>query len=317
MDAENTAAKTYVGMSPVGLLEVRGKDRIDLLHRLSTGDLRPLQTPHGIVSTLFTTQQGKVLDWTFVMSRPDSLWVRTSPGRAGPLCEWVDKYTVMEDVVTRDVSADWVLLTLQGPQTVAFAGLAEKPAAGHTADAAMAGLSGIWNTALSAYGERLEALVPAGEPATAAVAYLLQAGAVAASVADLEMWRLRAGVPSPNYEFKEEVNPLELRLAKHAVAWSKGCYIGQEVISRLDSYDKVARLLMGIVCDTPLPRDTELKLTRDGKPLGRITSLLHDGAGSVGLAIVKREAAQPGLAQVITDAGPIAAQLVDRPFWAE
>src|SRR6185437_6476284 len=83
---------------PAAVVRVTGKDRIDLLHRLSTRDLKPLNESERVASTLFTTHQGKLIDWVFVLSRPDHLVLHASAGRAETLAAWIAKYTIMEDV---------------------------------------------------------------------------------------------------------------------------------------------------------------------------------------------------------------------------
>ena len=168
---------------------------------------------------------------------------------------------------------------------------------------------------IAAYGARFETLLPVA----AAEALLLRGRAAGLDVGDgeaLERLRLEAGVPSPEHEFKDEVNPLELRL-KSAVSWTKGCYVGQEVIARLDSYDKVARALIGFEGRERMPADADLRIRRAGKLLGRVTSLhqLPDGR-VLGLAVVKREEAVPGDAELTGADKSVAVRLLDRPFWA-
>jgi folate-binding Fe-S cluster repair protein YgfZ len=104
------------------------------------------------------------------------------------------------------------------------------------------------------------------------------------------------------------------------VHWHKGCYIGQEVISRLDSYNKVARLLVGFSSSVVLPADAAapLKISCDGRPLGRVTSWVPTASGCVGLALVKKAAAEgpmPMEAEIETAAGALPIRLEPRPFW--
>ena len=90
-----------------------------------------------------------------------------------------------------------------------------------------------------------------------------------------EWLRLLAGEPSPQFEYQKETNALELNLLHAAIGWNKGCYIGQEVISRLDSYDKVARGLMGFEClneTTVAPVAGDKLISPDGKTVGKVTS---------------------------------------------
>lgn len=310
-----TEAMTYVFSHQADVLRVTGADRLDLLHRLSTQDLRPLRQVGQMRQTLFTTQQGKLVDWTLLYALEDALWLQASLGRASKLKAWVDKYTIMEDVTTQALAPAVQELLLLGPDAARLAGLAQIPAEG----TCVARDGGMLSAALPAYGPGVRALVPADAATHLQQAWMAE-GATPADAATMEWLRLEAGVPSARAEFREQVNPLELRLTQHAVGWNKGCYIGQEVISRLDSYDKVARVLMGFVSEAPLaplPEGQTYKVTAEGKSLGRVTSWVNHGAGALGLAVVKREATHPMPATLEgpSDAASVAVQLVTRPFF--
>ncbi|MEI6805832.1 MAG: hypothetical protein WCK49_04930 [Myxococcaceae bacterium] len=79
--------------------------------------------------------------------------------------------------------------------------------------------------------------------------------------------RISACLPKAPNEINESYNPLEIGLSK-LIAWNKGCYVGQEVISRLDTYDKVSRQLMSVSCK----REDFEKL----KQSSEITTLLNE-----------------------------------------
>ena len=304
--------KCEFGMVEAGILRLRGSDAVDLVHRLSTNDMRPLQQPGHICSTIFPTAQGKVVDWCWALSTEDGLLLKTSEGRAPRLAEWISNYIIMEDVTVEDISKSYTHVILDGDDSMKLIGLSRRPSGDSVAEQGGA----MWWAGLSAYGGRLEGLVPSASLDGLKEAAKQEANCVLLDSIQIEARRLAAGVPSPQFEFKTEVNPLELRLTATAVSWNKGCYIGQEVISRLDSYDKVARLLIGFQAQKRISEASDLKLTRDGKPLGRVTSFLNlEGGGSVGLAIVKREAACAGNAVLVSDGGPVDVTLVDCPFW--
>jgi folate-binding protein YgfZ len=307
-------AITYVFTRPADVLRVTGADRVDLLHRLSTQDLRPLAQVGQMRQTLFTTQQGKLVDWTQLYALEDALWLQGSTSRAAELKAWVDKYTIMEDVATQDISPDIHELWLAGPDAARMVGLTQIPAEGTCSIRD----GGVFCAGLPAYGPGVRALLSPDEAARLRQSSIAQ-GATLGDAATMEWLRLQAGVPSASAEFREQVNPLELRLTRHAVGWNKGCYIGQEVISRLDSYDKVARVLMGFECGTPVSAVAEgqaYKVIAEGKPVGKVTSWTNHGGGALGLALVKREAASP-MAATLEDASgaTIAVQLVTRPFF--
>jgi tRNA-modifying protein YgfZ len=296
----------WAAQAELGALRVVGRDRVDLLHRISTNDLRPLAEPGRSLATVFTNEKGRIVDWVTIVSLPDQLLLRTSPGRAAALATWIERYTIMEDVRCTDVSSELGLVVVQGAERLVDV----NPPAGGVATVG----AQLWTRGLAAFGPRLEAVVPRAE-LPVMLGALEKLGPIRGA-RDLELARLLAGVPSPEHEFKDDVNPLELRINRDAISWTKGCYIGQEVIARLDSYDKLARQLVGVEATTAPPGD-ELRLTRQGRPLGRVTSLLRAERGVVGLAVVKREAAGPGDAELVGEAGSVAARLVDRPFWSD
>lgn len=318
------------GIIPSDFLCVYGADRVDLLQRLSTGDLRPLLEEGRVVSTVFTDDRGKTIDWVWLVSCADHLKLRTSQGRAEKLAAWIDRYTIVEDVRSEiaEGPAAWTALAIFGDDELAVA-----PGQARFVDG-NALLGGIAQVDTEG---GVEMWLPSAQAAQM-LETLQNKGAWGIDAEGFEGWRLRMGIPSPTTEFREPVNPLELRLNR-SVGWNKGCYIGQEVISRLDSYDKVARLLTGFditaaAADSKftLPEDlTGVKLRSNGKTIGRVTSLLaasKDNAAAKGLAVVERaalqaaaeigpiaatEATASGVEMVWTD-GSIGVTLMHRPF---
>jgi folate-binding protein YgfZ len=326
------AADLAVAVGATGVVRVTGADRVDLLHRLSTQDLRPLKNAGHTADTLFTTAQGRAMAWVRICATVDALWLVCASDRAAALAAWIARYTIMEDVLAEDCGPAWQQMQIFGLGAHACLGLAAAPDAGHwvqlpalapistdadaKADAAVAHFA---TPLVPAWGPGL-LVVLAPAAATRVVDSLRQRGADFLSAAQLHYRRIQAGIPSAQYELQGEVNPFEMRLAASTVHWHKGCYIGQEVISRLDSYNKVARLLVGFSGAVALP-DTgvaPLKITCDGRPLGRVTSWVPAGSGCVGLALVKKAAAEapmPMAAEIETAAGALPIRLEPRPFW--
>jgi folate-binding protein YgfZ len=247
-----------------GVLQLRGGDALDLVHRLSTNDLRSLK-PGDDRWTVFTTHQGKAVDWSRVLVAEDGVWLTSSAPAA--LAAWIDKYTITEDVETADMTGQW--------HWVRF-------------------LDALPDTSL-----RMPGLPghPGGGDA------ILRQAPDLVSPADYEAWRLVQGIPALPTEIADQ-GPLQARLLA-SIHWHKGCYIGQEVISRLYSYDKVARILMGVEGDVQ-PGD---RLEVAGKTIGRVTS----AAAGHALAYIERDFAKPGDA---TSNGR-GVHIVERPFWQE
>ena len=300
-----------VGSEQMGMLRILGKDRIDLLHRLSTNDLRVLNRPQTSATTVFTTSQGKVVDWSWVFSLKDSLWVCTASGRAARLAQWIKKYTIMEDVQVQDLSNAWRRVIVHGDGATA---LLERPLPPQGQFIWIS--EQLWLRGLEAFGERAEGLVPADKCDTI-VDGLVKNGAASVDAEELDVIRLEAGVPSADAEYREEVSPLEIRL-KPMISWDKGCYVGQEVISRLDSYDKVARFMMGFEVEGEVPMGEPMKIRQQGKTSGRVTSLYRRrSGGALGLAIINRESALPGEAELWCGDEHTQIHLLNRPFWSE
>lgn len=306
-DWQSFEARTLVAQAGVDGVEVRGKDRIDLLHRLSTHDLRPLNAPGRTRTTVFATNKGKVVDWVWLLSSDDTLLLRASEGRGPRLCEWIGRFTIMEDVQCTDLGRSWSSLVVQGPQAAGVVGMDDLPAEGEVVQR-----DGVrWIRGLAAYGPRLEGFVPE-EQAPGILDAALGRGAELAHARDLEVMRLRAGVPSPAFEFRDEVNVLEVGLWS-AISWNKGCYIGQEVIARMDSHDKVARGLVGFEGIGAV--EPGMPLLVGGDPMGRVTSCLRlDDDQILGLALVKRQAMVAQAASVETANGAVRVELRPRPF---
>ena len=287
---------------------VRGEERVELLHRLSTRNLEPLKTPGRVEWTVFTTSQGKMVDWVAVYSLEDGLLLRVSKGRDAEMVEWLQRYIIMEDVEVEVVSEQWADFVVDSAQALPSLGLSERPAQG-----SWVGMDGaLVASGLEAYGERLELIVPADKTEQVQAAFT-GAGIEHAEPDFVEQVRVSAGVPSPNYEYAKPLNPLELRLVATSISWNKGCYIGQEVISRLDSYDKVARMLMGVRAGPELTLTPGARLQVEGKRVGKLTSW-HVAAG-VGLAIVERSVCKPGPCEIQGEDGLHPAELLDCPFW--
>lgn len=314
LHADSRESLDGIYIDDLGLLKVTGTERVDLLHRLSTQDLRPLRTTGQVADTVFTTAQGRCVAWARVVADEACLWIRCAASRAAVLEAWIDRYTIMEDVRVENVGHLYHGVQVFGAQALGALGL---DAIFKSPKAQLQTVyGGTWMQALKAWGHSVVGWLPRARLADLQPVTVLGADA-------WHVRRLYAGVPDDAFELKGEVSPLEMRLAASSISWNKGCYIGQEVISRLDSYDKVARLLMGFVVDEPDAHNVEmnvdlsvLRLLDNDKPIGRITSWQRTPEGIVGLAVVKRHDAEPKAVVLKTPTGVYSATLATRPFWA-
>jgi len=145
------------------------------------------------------------------------------------------------------------------------------------------------------------------------------AGGCECGWAAFEMARIEAGIPRFGADMDETINPLEAGLEERAISFSKGCYIGQEVISRIRTYSEVAKALRGLrLADDlkSLPRKGD-KLFYDGKEAGFVTSATASLRlnANIALGYVKREVNQLGTELVLRTAeGESRARIVELPF---
>jgi folate-binding protein YgfZ len=142
-------------------------------------------------------------------------------------------------------------------------------------------------------------------------AALLAASAPAGTDELYEVLRIEAGLPRFGVEIGEEYIPLEANLWDD-VSFTKGCYIGQEIIARMESRGKQARVLAGLRLAAPLDADGERAVRIDGQPAGQVTSVAYSPAlGPIALAFIKPALANPGAKATV---GGVQALIAELPF---
>jgi tRNA-modifying protein YgfZ len=259
LDLDNLAELTVVtksvalaDRSSVGRILVEGTDRLDLLHRLSTNTLVSGK-PGQRIGTVFTTDKGRVIEYVNVLIQPSSLLLLTSPHNEDTFSNWIAKYTIMEDIHLMVKTHLTSMLTLVGPMAKEAAELATnaslrvnsvvelpQPVAG-----AIVSHRTEFNT------EFVDFIVSAErktELEERLMPVLQKFGGRRISEDVFETFRISRGIPVHGAEISETYNPYEAGL-REAISFTKGCYIGQEVIARLDTYQKIQRSLTGIVFD--------------------------------------------------------------------
>lgn len=318
MPAMSLAVPTLLTAVPAhGLLRLTGADRSAFLHNLTTADVKGLAPGRGLPAVI-VNQRAQVLDWVGVHADDDALWVATGPCRAAEVLAWLDKYLITEDVAITDESAAQRRFFVTGRDAAAAVGVAPWTVCGTA-------IGGRPVRVLGAQGWGGPGYLLEAAPADAegVVDALTAAGARSPDAPELEYWRVAAGVPAVGHELTAHTNPWEARLDA-AISLAKGCYLGQEVVARLQAYDKVQRLLVGVEVPAGVTLAAgDAVLAPDDpageRPLGALTSVAAapDGPPAV-LALVKRTGAEPGTGVMVRNAGgeKISANLADRWFWA-
>ena len=304
-----------------GWLRVTGRDRLDFLQRLSTNDLRGLAVGGGL-PTVLCSAIGRVIALLVALAGEDALFLRTAPEQGQPVTRYLQGLIFWGDEVEiADASAEMAQIGMLGPRaTQALTALADKAlddiAPYYWAHATIAG-----HDLMIQRGGALELadwtlIVPAayGENVRAA---LRQVGPTL-DRPECDALRIEAGIPAWGREFGEQATPLETGL-EGAISANKGCYTGQEVIARQLNYDKVTRILAGLL----LPETAEVAGLA-GAPVraaGGRTGYVGSATWSpqldrpIAMAVVPRDAAAPGsMVTVLQDGKEITATVARLPF---
>jgi aminomethyltransferase len=312
--AEYAAAQQGVVVVPrghEGRVRAVGRDRLDLLHRMSTNSLNDLPVGQAR-ATVLTTAIARIVDVLWVLNRGETALAVTSAGRATDVRRWLAGYIFYNDQVKfEDTGAALGQLGLYGPRA-AEAAEALLPGAGALAAGHFLDQDDViaWRGRPLA-GDGYTVIAPADQlPALWARA--LTAGAVPAGEDAFQLLRLQAGQPYTGHELTEDYIPLEANLWD-AVSFTKGCYIGQEIIARMESRGKLARRLLGLKLVQPVEQGAEVRVgAPDGPVAGKATTagVLPD-YGPVALAFLKTSQAEVGTQVVV---GSTTGEVVALPF---
>ena len=313
-----------VDRSHLGRLRLTGKDALDLLDRMSTNKLDDLQ-PGQFRGTVLTTGKGRVVDVVTVAALPDHLLLLTSPGQETRVAEWLDMYTFLEECVVQSMSQEATVISLLGPEApsvlahvVGSSTLPPETGEVRTLVIGESEATTFRTNPLGVPGYDLMVQWQAAPALWDALFALAGKALTPVGLQALEVVRVENGVGRYGDEYSEAVNPLEGRL-RPLISFDKGCYIGQEVIARLNTYDKVQRKLMGFVLDANrhLSKRQHPKVLVEGREVGELTSWVRPPRGRRWLALgyVRRSFAKVGTrVEVAAEEGAFPARVTSLPF---
>lgn len=305
-----------------GRLKASGEDALDLINRLSTNGIVNLAPGQG-APTILTTDRGRILDLLGVVNTGEFVLLVTSPGCQQTVIDWLDRYTIMEDLTVEDISGETAMFTVCGPAGAEALGAAlEIPEESMGLDSLEpyssmpVTIGGCGALAIHRPLGDLPAfdLAVAADSAADVWESLLESGVTPVGQDAFDAALVQRGIPRHGREMGDAYNPLEAGLIG-SVDFAKGCYIGQEVIARLDTYRKVQRYLvrLGFSEGAQVEEGTGLEL--EGLRVGQVTSLatIPSTGELIGLGYVRTAGANPG--QTLTLAAPAsgAAEIMDLP----
>ncbi|EDY37297.1 glycine cleavage T-protein; aminomethyltransferase [Cyanobium sp. PCC 7001] len=271
---------------PVTLLRLEGTDSRRFLHGQTSAAIE-LAPPGAWIPTCCISPTGRMRALAEVLVDGEGAWLVVSAGDGEAVRSALDRVLFPADQVGLGTLEPARLITVLPPVS---------PDSGPMA-APAAPLS--WGELGGGVGWRLGAswLLRDGAPLPAELAALPALGDH-----DQERWRLQQGLPAASAELNDDTNPFELGLADR-VSLSKGCYVGQETLAKLATYDGVKQQLRrwhwcqrpeGSPAAATVPEPGTVLLhpdNPDGGRAGRVTSALQlDGGDWIGLALVRRQA---------------------------
>lgn len=280
---EYQAVRQAVGLSDLshrGKIRVTGDDRVKWLQGLISNDILPLQPGEGRYSS-FLTHKGKMLGYFRVYILPDSVWVE-DVGEVGDATFQALRKFLLYGIKAKmeNCAESWGLLLVSGPKacsTVSAAfGVEMSDLTPLSAIAAKIGGHTAFVLCTEETGENdLEILLPADSLHTA-WERLMEAGATygikAVGGHAREALRIEAGLPKAGPDLNEEIVPPEANLEGKALSLSKGCYPGQEVVARMDTYGNVRRHMVGLVMKDATVPPQGAKLFAGDREVGWVSS---------------------------------------------
>ena len=265
------------------LIEVTGADRVQLLHSFTTADVKKL--PEGQSCEAFVTSpQGKTLGHLWITKLAESLVLDAVPGQAEVLLAHFEKYIISEDATLRDIAAEQGELLVAGPRA---RDVLQQPGMENVVIKSVSLLAAP-TFLVQAQRARLPSILKTIEGA----------GAFGCGMPAVEMARVEAGVPLFGKDITPENLPQEIGRDPLAISFTKGCYLGQETIARIDALGHVNRQLAGIRFAGGLIPTGGTRLYVADKEVGQVTSAVWSPklAAPLAIALLRRAQTKQGTA---------------------
>jgi tRNA-modifying protein YgfZ len=289
---------TIFAWRPAAWLRVRGEDAESFLQGQFTNDLRAPRGA-GAVYGLWLNVKGKVLADSFVLrsAAADEFWVGSYFSTAGVIRERLESHVIADDVTIEDQTAEWTALSALG----GGAGQLQQRSVGAE------------HFAFSGRRDRennLEWVFRLGvaEPEWA------KEYAVRLDAEEITRRRILAGIPAVPMDVGPADLPNEAGLEGEAISYTKGCYLGQEVMARLKSMGQVRRRLLRVAGTGETIPPLPAAVFAGVRQVGELRSAVRDGRGGwIGLAMVSLLHVKPDSSFALAADGPPALRFMDSP----
>jgi folate-binding protein YgfZ len=239
---------------------VNGADRVRFLNGQVSNDVRKLKPNGSAIHACVLTAKGKLCGDVFISARSNFLRLDVEPSLRESLVARLERYIIADDVIIEDITDKFLLFHIILPLGAHAQGSGDENAESFfRAQRFEFECEGVDLFALAEHFQVVwNDLAQRFQPIDAEM---------------LETFRIEAGIPKWGAELDENTLPQEAGLERDAIDFHKGCYVGQEVISRIKSVGHVNRSLRGFVSDSPLFSGMEIFLSNEAaKAVGHLTS---------------------------------------------
>jgi len=248
-------------------LRITGNDRIRFLNGQLTNDIRKATETESIEACVLNAK-GKMEAHLFVHAEGDSFVLDADPALSPILQPRLERYVIADDVTIDDLSARFAVFHVLGESTPKVA-------------------TACRDILVNRFGKCGHDLwVDAN--ARDEVAPELSRARKFCDENCAESYRIEQGIPRWGRELTNEIIPVEANLEERGIDYEKGCYIGQETISRMKMSGQRNKQLCGLLSRDNFPLATGARLLSEGKDAGWITSVARMGESQIALGYVKR-----------------------------
>jgi folate-binding protein YgfZ len=258
--------RTVVARIDRDLVVASGPDATSFLQSLLSQDLDPVAVGEAVHALLLEPRGKLVADLRAARVHDDEWWLVCEPGVGAVLAAGLTRFRIRVKVDVDDRSASVAALAVRGPDAHTFA-----------ADVDLVAAAADWPD------DPGTELIGPPDAIEAAAAALTRSGAVEIGADAYEARRIEAGTPRQGFDIDGSTIAQEAYLDRDAVSFTKGCFLGQELVCRIDTRGHVNRMLRRLRADVPMARGAAVEV--DGKAVGTVTS----AAGTVALAMLRRE----------------------------
>src|SRR5688572_6330605 len=274
-----------------GRIRVTGSEAVQFLNGLITNDIK-LAAEAAWLPAVFPTVQGRIIGAVRIARLDEGFLIDTETAAHDAVLKTISRFTLAGDFKVADVSNEIALLTVQGKRAAELVQGFNSIRATHTGE------------------DGYDLLIDAND-AGSITDKLIAAGAQPVSLDTFETLRIEAGIPRHGQDMDETNVVLEANL-DDAVSYTKGCYLGQEIIIRIKHRGHVAKKLTGLKFDQPVESGAAIA-AEDGKEIGRVTSATYSPKleSPIALGYVRYEYLAPG---TTVRAGDTRGTVTDLPF---